>query len=111
MEPSSKNKIARNEKADRFDRFFIVFAIKKDTKSLRIRIFQMAGVLGFEPRKCQIQSLVPYRLAIPQCFCLLNIHPYSPKYKVKKNSFYESRKSFLLIQHLNRTGTSEARCA
>ena len=26
----------------------------------------MAGVLGFEPRKCQIQSLVPYRLAIPQ---------------------------------------------
>ena len=27
----------------------------------------MAGVLGFEPRKCQIQSLVPYRLAIPQC--------------------------------------------
>lgn len=28
--------------------------------------FNMAGVLGFEPRKCQIQSLVPYRLAIPQ---------------------------------------------
>ena len=27
----------------------------------------MAGVLGFEPRKCQIQSLMPYRLAIPQC--------------------------------------------
>ncbi len=26
----------------------------------------LAGVLGFEPRKCQIQSLVPYRLAIPQ---------------------------------------------
>lgn len=25
----------------------------------------MAGVLGFEPRKCQIQSLMPYRLAIP----------------------------------------------
>ncbi len=26
----------------------------------------MAGVLGFEPRKCQIQSLVPYRLATAQ---------------------------------------------
>ena len=23
---------------------------------------KMAGMLGFEPRKCQIQSLVPYRL-------------------------------------------------
>lgn len=31
----------------------------------------MAGVLGFEPRKCQIQSLMPYRLAIPQCAYLL----------------------------------------
>lgn len=27
----------------------------------------MAGVRGFEPRKWQIQSLLPYRLAIPQC--------------------------------------------
>ena len=26
----------------------------------------MAGVRGFEPRRCQSQSLVPYRLAIPQ---------------------------------------------
>lgn len=29
-------------------------------------VMGMAGVLGFEPRKCQIQSLMPYRLAIPQ---------------------------------------------
>ena len=27
----------------------------------------LAGVLGFEPRECQSQSLVPYRLAIPHC--------------------------------------------
>ena len=26
----------------------------------------MAGVPGFEPGKCQSQSLVPYRLATPQ---------------------------------------------
>lgn len=29
-------------------------------------LFSMAGVQGFEPWKCQIQSLMPYRLAIPQ---------------------------------------------
>ena len=28
----------------------------------------MAGVQGFEPRKCQSQSLMPYRLATPQYF-------------------------------------------
>jgi hypothetical protein len=28
---------------------------------------KMAGVEGIEPSKCQIQSLMPYRLAIPQC--------------------------------------------
>ena len=26
----------------------------------------MAGAPGFEPRECQSQSLMPYRLAIPQ---------------------------------------------
>ncbi len=26
----------------------------------------MAGVKGFEPLECQSQSLMPYRLAIPQ---------------------------------------------
>ena len=36
----------------------------------------MAGVLGFEPRKCQIQSLMPYRLAIPQCTYLLYTKDY-----------------------------------
>ena len=35
----------------------------------------MAGVQGFEPRKCQSQSLMPYRLATPQnCFCLNDLH-------------------------------------
>lgn len=29
-------------------------------------IRKMAGVVGFEPTKCQSQSLVPYRLATPQ---------------------------------------------
>ena len=28
----------------------------------------MAGAQGFEPRKCQSQSLMPYRLAMPQYF-------------------------------------------
>ena len=28
----------------------------------------LAGVQGFEPRKCQSQSLMPYRLATPQYF-------------------------------------------
>ena len=30
--------------------------------------FFMAGAQGFEPRKCQSQSLMPYRLATPQYF-------------------------------------------
>lgn len=33
----------------------------------------MAGVLGFEPRKCQIQSLMPYRLGYTP-MCLFIIH-------------------------------------
>jgi hypothetical protein len=32
---------------------------------------KLAGVPGFEPGKCQIQNLVPYRLATPQ-HCLLH---------------------------------------
>ena len=31
-------------------------------------LFSLAGVQGFEPRKCQSQSLMPYRLATPQYF-------------------------------------------
>ena len=30
------------------------------------RFYYMAGVLGFEPRKCLVQSQMPCRLAIPQ---------------------------------------------
>ena len=33
-------------------------------------LFILAGVQGFEPRKCQSQSLMPYRLATPQYFRL-----------------------------------------
>ena len=29
-------------------------------------LFFLAGAQGFEPRKCQSQSLMPYRLAMPQ---------------------------------------------
>ena len=44
----------------------IVSEMQKKTENL-FSVLGMAGVLGFEPRKCQIQSLMPYRLAIPQC--------------------------------------------
>ena len=39
---------------------------KKNAIPLNDVMFILAGVPGFEPGKCQIQSLVPYRLAIPQ---------------------------------------------
>ena len=41
--------------------------IQKNAIPLNDVMFILAGVPGFEPGKCQIQSLVPYRLAIPQC--------------------------------------------
>ena len=37
---------------------------------IRIRSF-LAGIGGFEPPKCQSQSLVPYRLAISQYLMLM----------------------------------------
>ena len=45
----------------------------------------LAGVVGFEPRECQSQRLVPYRLAIPQCL--------TPKYD---NTEIEFCKAFFL---------------
>ncbi len=33
----------------------------------------MAGVKGFEPLECQSQSLMPYRLAIPQSIWNLSV--------------------------------------
>jgi hypothetical protein len=46
----------------------LFFALKMAKKTENFfSVIGMAGVLGFEPRKCQIQSLMPYRLAIPQC--------------------------------------------
>ena len=35
-------------------------------KSKPIGLDFLAGAQGFEPRKCQSQSLMPYRLAMPQ---------------------------------------------
>ena len=33
----------------------------------------MAGMAGFEPAKCQSQSLVPYRLATSQSMGIINL--------------------------------------
>ena len=70
----------------------------------------MAGVLGFEPRKCQIQSLVPYRLAIPQCFGTVYILPAQGCFVnafFKKNEtfcfFYFNEKRPVVLQVLNKT--------
>ena len=41
---------------------------KKETDHTRWSVLFLAGVQGFEPRKCQSQSLMPYRLATPQYF-------------------------------------------
>lgn len=49
----------------------IAFIQKKNPSGFSID--SMAGVLGFEPRKCQIQSLMPYHLAIPQSQTILYI--------------------------------------
>ena len=44
--------------------------IKKESQAFFLKCYicikKMAGVTGFEPVKWQIQSLLPYRLAIPQ---------------------------------------------
>ena len=47
----------------------------------------MAGVTGFEPVKWQIQSLLPYRLAIPQQQFILYIYFRRCKEKNDKNSY------------------------
>ena len=59
---------------------------KKTEKSLEISVFLlfsclhlnqtliMAGVAGFEPTRCQSQSLVPYRLATPQNITIILYH-------------------------------------
>jgi hypothetical protein len=48
---------------------------------------KMAGVTGFEPVKWQIQSLLPYRLAIPQQQFILYIYFRRCKEKNDKNSY------------------------
>ena len=54
--------------------------IKKESQAVFLKCFicikKMAGVTGLEPVKWQIQSLLPYRLAIPQSQCLINITQY-----------------------------------
>ena len=39
-------------------------SLKKDQLTSEL-VFFLAGAQGFEPRKCQSQSLMPYRLAMP----------------------------------------------
>lgn len=46
--------------------YCIIFDRKKRTEVFSVPDPHMAGVIGFEPMKWQIQSLLPYRLAIPQ---------------------------------------------
>ena len=57
--------------------FHCDFCNKKSQKPLWVLGFRrrhlfrsaiLAGAQGFEPRKCQSQSLMPYRLATPQYF-------------------------------------------
>ena len=36
------------------------------TIDIFIHLFKLAGAPGFEPGGCQSQSLMPYRLAMPQ---------------------------------------------
>ena len=69
---------------------------------IRTAWFSMAGVLGFEPRKCQIQSLVPYRLAIPQCLVRNDLYSteeqgFCQQFSKKIISFSLLRSSILLL--------------
>ena len=50
----------------------------------------LAGMDGFEPSKCQSQSLVPYRLATSQyCFSILSYFILVVKHFIKKFVFYK----------------------
>ena len=83
---------------------------KKAEKSLEISAFLvfsclhlnqtliMAGMDGFEPSKCQSQSLVPYRLATSQyCVSIVSHFALLVKHFIKKIIF-----SFMLKFALNR---------
>ena len=59
----------------------------EERKKCFICIKKMAGVTGFEPVKWQIQSLLPYRLAIPQQQFILYIYFRRCKEKNDKNSY------------------------
>ena len=53
-------------------------------------VFYLAGMDGFEPSKCQSQSLVPYRLATSQyCFSILSYFILVVKHFIKKFVFYK----------------------
>ena len=46
----------------------MLFLSAQMKKSNSYELDFLAGAQGFEPRKCQSQSLMPYRLAMPQYF-------------------------------------------
>ena len=53
-------------------------------------LLSLAGMDGFEPSKCQSQSLVPYRLATSQyCFSILSYFILVVKHFIKKFIFYK----------------------
>ena len=77
------------------------FCIKKSQKPLwalgfyRRHLFRsaiMAGAQGFEPRKCQSQSLMPYRLAMPH-----NNMIYYNHFQVFCQAFFEKISSFFRL--------------
>ena len=65
--------------------------IKKESQAFFLKCFicikKKSGVTGFEPVKWQIQSLLPYRLAIPQQQFILYIYFRRCKEKNDKNSY------------------------
>ena len=51
--------------ASQFEGLFIGELNEKEKVAHMCYLLFLAGVQGFEPRKCQSQSLMPYRLAMP----------------------------------------------
>ena len=60
-------------------------------------LLSLAGMDGFEPSKCQSQSLVPYRLATSQyCFSILSYFILVVKHFIKKFVFYKKMRKHQL---------------
>ena len=67
------------------------YIIEKPKLNLTVQFwFNLAGMDGFEPSKCQSQSLVPYRLATSQyCVSIVSHFILLVKRFMKKIIFYE----------------------